>query len=460
MGEQTASEATLIVIFGITGDLAKRKLLPALYHLTRDNLLHAETQIIGVTRQKLTKKAVLEPLEKYSVSHSRPSPAALRRFSQAFHLFTADLAHAEDYRKLHEHLRALERQSKTAYRRVYYLSVPPSVMDEVVGFMGEAGLAAAPARGHEPRLLIEKPFGYDMVSARSVVRSVRRHFAERQVYRVDHYLAKEMAQNILHFRFHNPLFETIWTREHIKRVEVIAYEKIGIEGRVNFYEQTGALRDLIQSHLLFLMSLVAMERPRSLTSRAVHTSRKRLLKQVATPEPYEVGTIARRGQYRSYRQEVGARTSATETYAAVRLKVDNDRWRDVPFVLKTGKAMAQKLTCIRLHFSTNLLELRLQPDEAIELSLHVKEPGHAHRTVGAAMDFSYRRSFSRMSPPEAYENVLLDAIHGERLLFADSEEILHAWRIVQPILDEWEKSAADLVVYQNGAAVLPRRLDI
>ncbi len=453
-------QPALIVIFGVTGDLSRRKLLPALYHLMRDNLLHPETQIIGVTRQKLTKNEVLAPLEKYTASHARPSPAALRRFKRAFHLFAADLSEEKGYRSLKKFLDKEERAARLSYQRVYYLSVPPAVIDEIVGFMGTAGLASAYKRGLLPRLLIEKPFGYDKRSARTIIKSIRRHFDESQVYRIDHYLAKEMAQNILHFRFGNPLFASVWNRDHITQVEVTAYEQIGIEGRTRFYEQTGALRDLVQSHLLFLTSLVAMEQPRRLTSPAVHAARLRLLKDIKTPEPYEVRDIARRGQYKTYRSEIGNRHSTTETFASVQLQIVNNRWRDIPFVLSTGKALSHKLTAVRVHFISNILEMRLQPDEAIELSVHIKEPGHVRNSAASMMDFSYQRRFASRPTPEAYENVLLDAIHGDQLLFASSKEVLEAWRIVQPLLDEWQKSGDTLKIYPNNPAKLPQSLKL
>lgn len=449
---------TLIIIFGITGDLAKRKLLPALYHLMRDNLLHPDTQIIGVTRQKLTKKDVLATLDTYVASHARPSPAALRRFRQAFHVLPMDLASVHGYRDLKRYLAELEQNNPRPYRRLYYLSIPPAVFDEVVEFMGAAGLQEPAGLAKlPPALLVEKPFGYDLDSAQVLIRATRRYFAEAQIYRIDHYLAKEMAQNILDFRFRNPLFASVWNNHHISQVVITAHEQLGIENRAGFYEQTGALRDLIQSHLLQLLGLVAMEPPRIMDSAHVHGRRLQLLKDVALPEPYEVAAVAWRAQYEGYRREVKRLRSNTETYARLRLAVNNPRWQDVPFILQTGKALDKKETKIELYFgedttAQNILTLHLQPEEGVNLGVYIKAPGHGHEQADADMRFVYKQAFSSRSTPDAYERVLLDAINADHSLFATSKEVLAAWRIVQPVLDEWVKSVKDLRRYPKGAA--------
>lgn len=450
MTEQNGRPAVL-VIFGITGDLAQRKLLPALYHLMRDNLLHPDTQIIGVTRQKLTKNDVLAPLERYAASHARPSVAALRRFKRAFHLFQLDMAEQSGYKQLKTYLDTLETAGTPAPQRLYYLSIPPAVFDEVIGLMGRAGLhEPVKKRGPVPALLIEKPFGYDLNSAKALVKSLNRWFDESQVYRIDHYLAKEMAQNILDFRFYNPLFAAVWDRQHIRSVVISAHEKIGIEGRARFYEQTGALRDIIQSHLLQLMSLVAMERPKKQTPASLHRARLKLLESIMPVPAYTVRQRTVRGQYKGYRQEAGSKNSAIETYAALVLEVDSDRWRGVPFVLKTGKAMHEKRTSVQIDFGGNLLTIQLQPDERIDLDLVTKLPGHGHDRSHAELDFDYRRAYPGISSPEAYERVLLDAINQDQSLFAGSREVLASWRIIQPVLDEWAKTAKDLKIYPAG----------
>lgn len=443
----------LIVIFGITGDLAARKLLPALYHLTRDNLLLPDTKVVGVTRQPLTKDEVLVPLEQFVQSHTRPSVTALQRFKANFELLQTNIADESGYRQLGKFLTKLEGGRR--YQRLYYLSIPPAVFDEVVHLMGEAGLHKARRGQPRPALLIEKPFGYDLQSAEGLIASARHYFTETQLYRIDHYLAKEMAQNILDFRMHNPLFRAVWNHHHIDKVVITAHEKIGIEGRVNFYERTGALRDLIQSHLLQLMALAAMELPARLTAGSIRKRRYELLRAVKVVEPYEVAEVARRGQYATYRTEVGNEHSATETYASLQLYIQSRRWAGTPFYLRTGKATSEKRTDIAIYFGNNILTLELQPEETIHLRLHGKKPGHGHETDEGIMDFSYKRTFPGLSSPEAYERVLLDAIHHDQTLFASSREVVEAWRIVQPVLSEWAKSDSGLVLYPAGQVPYP-----
>lgn len=441
----------LLVIFGVTGDLSRRKLLPALYNLARGNLLPEGSRIIGVTRQKLTTDQVLEPLNRFAHSHARASEVALNKIKQSFELFSADLADGKDYKLLKKQLDKIELKAEREFQRLYYLSVPPAVFDEVVGFMGEAELHKQFLESPEPALLVEKPFGYDMVSAKELIKSSKQYFTESQIYRIDHYLAKEMAQNILDFRASNPLFLAIWDREHIEKIIITAHEQIGIEGRAAFYEQTGALRDLIQSHLLQLLALTAMEIPRAMAAVNIRAARRELLESIVPMEPYEVARLARRGQYEGYRQEVDDDETSTETYARVELKVDNPRWKDIPFVLRTGKSTPEKRTDIAVHIGQNVLTMQLQPDEAIGLRLLSKKPGHGHETAEVLMDFDYKRSYPGISSPEAYERVLLDAARQDLTLFASSEEVLAAWRIITPILDEWAKTSDDLVIYPKNS---------
>lgn len=453
MGEKPV----LLVIFGITGDLAKRKLLPALYNLIRAELLPKHSQIIGVTRQDLTRDDVLAPLGAIAGKKSEASLKAVERFKREFHLFKMDMAQAADYEKLKLMLDELETAKKQQFQRLYYLSIPPSVFDEVVGFMGKSGLQKPSGSAKLlPSLLVEKPFGYDLQSATSLIESTKKHFKESQIYRIDHYLAKEMAQNILDLRFHNPLFEGVWDKTHISKVTITAFEEIGIENRANFYEQTGALRDLVQSHLLQLLSLVATEKPRSLTSsQDVHTERLKVLQAIKPPEPYKVPEVSARGQYDGYREEVGNPHSTTETYAAVELFVETPRWEGVPFILRTGKSLHKKATRIDIKFGhdqpNNVLRLQLQPNEGLYLDLQVKQPGHAREIRRMQMDFSYARTFPGVTSPEAYERVLLDAIRQDQTLFASSPEVLASWGIIEPILKEWSKSDTSLLNYRPGS---------
>lgn len=450
-------EPAAIVIFGITGDLAKRKLIPALYRLWQDDLLPKDIRIIGITRQKYSKKALLE-----SVSPFLPKQAATSSFERRLEIFRMDIAEQSEYGRLRERLDYLDAQEMIR-RRLFYLSVPPAVFDDIVRLMGAAGLNKAHGRPVKlPSLLVEKPFGYDLKSATYLIKTTKKYFRESQIYRIDHYLAKEMAQNILDFRFYNPIFNGIWNNNHISRVEITAHEKVGIEGRATFYEQTGALRDLVQSHLLQLMNVIAMEKPRSIyDSNSIHKKRLQLFDDVIIPSLDQVDAISWRGQYKTYRKEIAKAHSSIETYVALKLFIDNERWQNVPFILKTGKYTHEKRTSIEVYFGkdqVNKLEFRLQPHEGIGLSLRVKQPGHTKEQSETALDLRYKRDFPGQTVPEAYERVLLDALRQDQTLFASSDEVLASWRIVEPFLSSWSVSDTSLNYYSKNSKIIAPQL--
>ncbi|MDQ3123225.1 MAG: glucose-6-phosphate dehydrogenase [bacterium] len=450
----TTNPPALIVIFGITGDLAQRKLMPALTNLVTGETLHPDTQIIGVTRQKLTKKEVLKQFTESSTHKN------IQSLHKNFHVLSFDLSQLDSYISLKNYLDEIETTKKLSFQRLYYLSIPPSIFDDMVGLMGQAGLhKSLRSSAHKPAILVEKPFGYDLESAKRLIKSANKHFDETQVFRIDHYLAKETVQNILTFRSSNPIFDSIWDNQHVQSITITAFEAIGIEGRTNFYEQTGALRDLLQSHLLQLLSVVAMDLPKKTDSTNVHHAKLQLLQSVLTIEPDEVKQLSSRGQYQSFRQEVQNEDSQTETYAAVRLEIDNHRWQGVPIILRTGKAMAAKLTEVSIIFKhsrslgndeVNNLSIRIQPNEAIELDLRVKKPGYTHELQTASMEFTYQKAFEGKAQPDAYERVLVDAIKGDHTLFATGEEVIETWRIVNNVISEWAKNNTDLTIYPNG----------
>jgi glucose-6-phosphate 1-dehydrogenase len=283
------------------------------------------------------------------------------------------------------------------------------------------------------------------------------HFGEGQIYRIDHYVAKETVQNILTFRFENPLFESIWNRKHIVNIRVVAHEQIGIEGRAAFYEQTGALRDLIQSHLLQLLAITTMDEPAKLESEAIHKQKLQLLKSIVPIAPNKVTARAARGQYEGYRSEVGNPDSQVETFARLELAIDNDRWRGVPITLETGKALAEKLTEITVCFGKsdsdtdrNQLVFRIQPREGITMSLQAKRPGIAAVTDTVEMGFDYATTF-RHRPADAYERVIVDAIRGDQTLFATADEVLASWHVIQYVIEEWAKNDTGLLVYAPGS---------
>jgi glucose-6-phosphate 1-dehydrogenase len=304
-------------------------------------------------------------------------------------------------------------------------------------------------------VLIEKPFGHDVTSAQQLIDLLGQYFDESQLYRIDHYLAKDTVQNILHFRFHNPLVRDIWKSAYIDHVQITAAESIGIEGRVNFYEQTGAVRDFIQSHMLQLVALTAMEDPQDLSAQSVRRAREQILRNL---RPINLtGSEAVRGQYLSYREEVGKPGSVIETFAAIKVIVDTDRWHDTPIYVRTGKQLAAKLTEINLVYSdepkehtTNILTVRIQPNEGIAVKLIAKKPGLTHETEEILMDYCYALDARRIRH-EAYEKLLLDAMNGDQTLFPSATEIMTNWRYVEPLLAQWHAADEGLFHYKSDS---------
>ncbi len=437
----------IFIIFGITGDLARRKVLPAIYNLAEQGLLPEDCHIVGTSRRDMDTATLTEEFAKAieNANGQAANPAVIEKFGLS--MITVNPANNGDYLALKNHLDSLP-----PAQRLFYLSIPPEVYGQVVNGLGEQGLNQGP---DAVRLLVEKPFGTDLTSARELIERTAQHFSEDQIMRIDHYLAKETAQNILTFRAQNPLFNRIWNYRHITGVTITATETIGIEGRVGFYEHVGALRDLIQSHLLQLLALTLLDLPSNMQSDEVHAAKLRLLKSLLPAN----ATDAIRGQYDTYRQEVDNDLSSTETYAALTLYSQDGDWQGVPLRLITGKAMAKKHTEICVHFGAgNELQFRLQPDEGIRLTLHVKKPGLLQKepVETTNMDFTYEHAFSGVGNPDAYERVLLDAMRGDHLLFATDQEILASWEILQPVLDAWQHSSDDLIIYPSGS-VAPTR---
>lgn len=453
-------EPTIIVIFGITGDLAQRKLLPALYHLVKDGLLHEKTILVGTSRRHIKAADVLDKLRPCVLDEDGAcDDKILKQLAGMFSIQTMDATDGADYAKLLQYLNQLEDKHGVCLNRLFYLSIPPQIFAPIVRHLGEQKLNGSCQHGvATTRLLVEKPFGYDLASAQELIDETARHFSEEQLFRIDHYLAKETAQNILTFRFQNPLFESVWDSQHIRTIDIVAFEKIDIEGRTSFYDHVGALRDLIQSHLLQLMALVMMERPAKLASDAVHESKLQLFNEVQPVPAEKVVRRAVRGQYDGFRDEVENPNSTTETFASLELFVDNKRWQNVPVRLQTGKALAHKETSITLTFSsensdqTNIFTFNIQPDEGIGIKLLVKRPGFERELDAADLDFRYERTFDKHGHPDAYERVLVDAVRGDHTLFATSEEILATWRIVEPVIQAWSQNDSSLKTYKKGSA--------
>lgn len=440
--------APVIVIFGITGDLSKRKLLPALYHLLRQDVLPADTKIVGVSRHAMTPDELLATVELCVLEQDQVcDPAGLSKVRAALHTVQLQPDNPSDYAALKQTLDGFDHDG--ALDRLLYMALPATAYAPMVPHLAAVGL-----NQDRNRILFEKPFGYDAPSAQRLLQLVSQHFTEEQIYRIDHYLAKETAQNLLTFRMHNPIFTPLWSSEHIHRVHIRATETIGIEGRVQFYEQTGALRDFIQSHLMQLLALTLMDLPgdNATSSQAIHAAKQAFFADLQPADPAH----AVRAQYQGYRDEVGKPDSQVETYAKIALHHQSPRWQDTELILETGKGMDRKSTEITIEFRTpgerrhNQLVFRLQPDEGIGLDLVVKQPGFDSKMHYTSLDFSYQAAFGDQHV-DAYERVVMDAIHGDQSLFASNADVQATWRVLQPILDAWARPGSDLLTYPMGS---------
>ncbi|MBC7707735.1 glucose-6-phosphate dehydrogenase [Polaromonas sp.] len=444
------ADAPILVIFGITGDLSRRKLLPALYHIFSQELLPANTKIIGVSRRPLDVNDLLGNVELCVLEKDNVcDPEGIRRLKDALESFQLDPGNQADFIRLKDRLTELDGANGDQREHLFYMSIPPEAYTPIVEQLGKNGL-----NDRRSRVLLEKPFGYDSASAQALITLVDTYFSEEQVYRIDHYLAKETAQNLLTFRLYNPIFSSLWNAEHIERVEIRATETIGIEGRAEFYEKTGALRDLVQSHLLQLLAITLMDLPADMSSGEIHRTKQYFLEQLLPADP----NLAVRGQYDGYKQEVQNEASTTESYARVHLKHGAERWQGVDFVLDTGKGMAEKLTEITVYFKTthahssNNLTFNIQPNEGITLDLIVKAPGIENQTTHTTLDFDYQKLYTDTQHIDAYERVLMDAVRADQSLFSSDAEVLATWRVLQPILDKWSGNDDDLRRYAVGSA--------
>lgn len=416
---------TKLLIFGITGDLSHRKLLPALQKITKAGK-YDDLEIIGVSRHTVN---IGELLSGEDGLKGRVTT------------FTMDLAEKSGYKRLKEYIALADDEQLLAY-----LAVPPSAATQIVDFMGEAGLNAP-----NVKVLFEKPFGVDLASAKEMIERTARYFSEEQLYRIDHYLAKEMAQNIVVFRGRNALFGNIWNNVFIESIEVVASEAIGIEGRGQFYEQTGALRDLVQGHLMQLLALTLMDIPQDFNWQTLPELRLKALAQLVPADPQK----AYRAQYQGYQEEVGNPGSHTETFVRIELESTQPRWLDVPIRLVTGKALSKKTTEIRIHLKklheaqSNTIIFRIQPNEGIDIELFTKKPGYDRDFETRHLDLTFPEDTTF---PDAYEQVLVDAIRGEKNLFTSSPEVLRSWEILAPLQTAWNMDDAPLSQYISGAS--------
>lgn len=451
-----------IVIFGASGDLTRRKLIPALFNSYRKGRLPERVQIVGFARRPWDDDQFRSLLHDGLLEFEEKSFDADRwtLFAPGIHYFRGNLDTGDDYARLAERLAELE---DGPANRLYYLATAPEYFAPIVQNLGQRQMAQED--GGWRRLVVEKPFGTDLQSAQALNEAVHAVFAEHQVYRIDHYLGKETAQNILYFRFANTIFEPVWNRNYVDNVQISVMEEVDVGHRAGYYDQAGVVRDMFQNHLLQLLSLVAIEPPASFAADAVRNEKAKLF-QAIRPLPLQ-DTV--RAQYEAYRQAQGvAADSQTPTYAALKLYIDNWRWQGVPFYLRSGKALAHKNTEIIIQFKDpphlmfpniadedfkpNTLALCIQPDEGIHLQFEAKVPD-SHDTQSVDMEFHYRSTFKGNSLPDAYERLLLDAIRGDASLFTRSDGIEAAWQLVDPLIQGWQSDpeAPPMATYAPGS---------
>ncbi len=456
-----------IVIFGASGDLTSRKLVPALYNLQRAGLLPEPTKIVGFSRTPLTDEAWRASLRESTQKHAGGEPfcpAAWEAFAGSIHYQPGDIGKSDDLVRLKERLAALE--ATAAVTRVYYLATAPQFYAPVVTALGSLGMADETAGPR--RIIVEKPFGTDLVTARSLNAHIHSVFHESQVYRIDHYLGKESVQNILALRFANTIFEPIWNRRYIDHVQITVAEEVAVGRRGPYYETAGVLRDMFQNHLLQLLMVTAMEAPVRFNADAVRNEKVKVLDAIRSLDLGHVAAAGIRGQYAGYRQEPGvAPESRTATFGAIRLEVDNWRWQGVPFYLRSGKAMSCRTTQIVIGFrqpplelfaaenprsqrEANRLVVQIQPAEGIQLHFHTKVPGDGMRLRLTDLEFSYSRQFAGRLP-EAYEPLLLDCMTGDASLFARADEVEKSWEIIDPFVRAWSSvDMPSIPAYQPG----------
>ncbi|MFL5896413.1 MAG: glucose-6-phosphate dehydrogenase [Thermoleophilaceae bacterium] len=476
--ERLPVHPTTMVIFGASGDLAKRKLLPAIYNLAHEGALPERFNLIGSARSEWSddefRDVARDAIKKFS--RRTPDDTVLDSLVSRARYVPGSFDDTELYTQIGGIAKDMDEDAGLQFNRIFYLSTAPTFFEVIAGKLGEHDLNRH--EDAEVRIVVEKPFGHDLASALHLNNELLSVFEERQIYRIDHYLGKETVQNTLVLRFANGIFEPVWSRSFVDHVQITAAEEVALEGRAGYYDSAGALRDLIQNHLLQLLMLTSMEPPVSFTADDLRDEKVKVLHAIKPPTVEEVPKMAVRAQYAAgnvggkdvpgYLEEEGVKDgSVTETFAAIRLKVDNWRWAGVPFYIRTGKALARKTTEIvvtlkpvphlafqqegSLGVHPNQLILAVQPNEGVSMSLMAKIPGSRMRVRPVQMEFLYGTSFMSQSP-EAYERLILDTMRGDATLFARNDEVEAAWRICDPILEAWSRDTGALPQYPAGSS--------
>jgi glucose-6-phosphate 1-dehydrogenase len=497
----TNPQPTALIIFGGGGDLTHRKLVPAIYNLLLDESLPSTFAVLGVDRVAMNDEAyrryLREGVDQFS-RRGKTDEAAWTKFASCLNYLVADIMNPASYAELSKKLAEMDKAWQTETNHLFYLATSPTLMEKITQQLGQAKLVADRKR---TRVVVEKPFGHDLASASQLDRDLTSCLAESQIYRIDHYLGKETVQNILALRFANSLFEPIWNRRYIDNMQITVAEEVGVEQRGGYYDQAGALRDMIQNHLLQILCCVAMEPPVSFEANEIRNKKSDVLRAIRPIPAEQVSQYAVRGQYGpgyvrgknvpGYRQERDvAPNSCTETFAALKLFVDNWRWHDVPFYLRTGKRLAGRVSDVSIQFmpvphrsfppsavtswTPNRLVIRIQPEEGISLGFQAKQPGAGLHLQPVDLHFSYEEAF-HTSGPEAYETLLLDAMLSDATLFMRADQVEAAWTVISPVLENWATVkptdfsnyaagswgpvAADALLARDGRVWLPPTLN-
>jgi glucose-6-phosphate 1-dehydrogenase len=478
LSTRAVPQPCIVVIFGATGDLTHRKLVPALYNLAADGELPPPVAVVGFARRPKTDDEFRREMEEANRKFSRQGvrDEIWKTFAQSVFYHQSEFADETGYKTLAERLEKIDKERGTRGNRLFYLAVAPDQFEPILKHLKTVGLNHAP-KGSWARVIVEKPFGTDLASARELNRVVSNSFSEEQTYRIDHFLGKETAQNILVLRFANAIFEPLWNTRYIDHVQITAAATLGVEGRAGYDEGSGALRDMVQNHLLQLLCLIGMEPPTDLGPDSIRDEKVKVVRSLRRISRAEVAANVVRGQYAAgaingkpavgYRDEKNVNPkSMTETFVALRINIDDWRWADVPVYLRVGKRLPKSGTEISVHFKKapsvlfnkesvaldqNVLVVRIQPDEGISLRMQAKIPGTSLRIEPVKMDFHYGTSFGKASP-EAYERLLLDAMSGDATLFARRDEVEEAWAFIDPIEEAWHaKDPPPLYFYPAGS---------